>query len=147
MTIILLAEFIADLNTERARASTRGLIGAVPRTARLRDDGGERVVDIDAIRPGDVILVRAGEQIPVDGVVVTGTAAVDEASITGEPTPKGKQENSTVFAGTLVASGALDIRTERAGNDTTFAKIVSLVEEAEENQARSNASPTGSPHG
>ena len=135
MTIILLAEFIADLNTERARASIRGLIGAVPRTARLRDANGERVVDIDAIRPGDVILVRAGEQIPVDGVVVTGTAAVDEASITGEPTPKDKQEKSTVFAGTLVASGALDIRTERAGNDTTFAKIVSLVEEAEENQA------------
>ena len=135
MTIILLAEFIADLNTERARVSIRGLIGAVPRTARLRSADSERVVDIDTIRPGDVILVRAGEQIPVDGAVVAGTAAVDEASITGEPTPKDKQENSPVFAGTLVASGALDIRTERAGSDTTFAKIVGLVEEAEENRA------------
>ena len=135
MTIILLAEFIADLNTERARASIKGLIGTVPRTARLRDSTGERVVDIDTIRPGDVILVRAGEQIPVDGVVVAGTAAVDEASITGEPTPKDKQQDSTVFAGTMMQAGALDIRTERAGNDTTFARIVSLVEEAEASQA------------
>lgn len=135
MTIILLAEFIADLNTERARASIKGLIGTVPRTARLRDSTGERVVDIDTIRPGDVILVRAGEQIPVDGVVVSGTAAVDEASITGEPTPKDKQKDSTVFAGTIMQAGALDIRTERAGSDTTFARIVALVEEAEASQA------------
>lgn len=135
MTIILLAEFIADLNTERARASIKGLIGTVPRTARLIDAAGERVVDIDAIRPGDVILVRAGEQIPVDGVVVSGNGAVDEASITGEPTPKDKQETSSVFAGTIVQSGALDVRTERAGNDTTFARIISLVEEAEGAQA------------
>ena len=75
MTIILFAEFIADLNTERARASIKGLIGSVPRTARLKDATGEQVVDIDTIRPGDVILVRAGEQIPVDGFVVTGTGA------------------------------------------------------------------------
>ena len=135
MTIILLAEFIADLNTERARASIKGLIGSVPRTARLRDTAGERVVDIDSIRPGDVILVRAGEQIPVDGVVVTGTGAVDEASITGEPPPKDKQLDSTVFAGTILQAGALDVRTERAGQDTTFARIVSLVEQAEASQA------------
>ena len=135
MTIILFAEFIADLNTERARASIKGLIGSVPRTARLKDATGEQVVDIDTIRPGDVILVRAGEQIPVDGVVVTGTGAVDEASITGEPTPKDKQQNSKVFAGTILQSGALDVNTERAGNDTTFARIVNLVEEAQGAQA------------
>ena len=135
MTIILVAEFIADLNTERARASIKGLIGTVPRTARLRDDGGDKVVDIDAIRLGDIILVRAGEQIPVDGTVVNGTAAVDEASITGEATPKDMQVGSNVFAGTMVAAGALDIRTERSGDDTTFAKIVNLVEEAEAAQA------------
>ena len=135
MTIILFAEFIADLNTERARASIKGLIGSVPTTARLRDADGERVVDIDAIRPGDVILVRAGEQLPVDGVVVGGNGAVDEASITGEPIPKDKARDSTVFAGTILRAGALDVRTERAGNDTTFARIVSLVEDAEAAQA------------
>ena len=135
MTIILVAEFIADLNTERARASIKGLIGTVPRTARLREGSDERVVDIDTIRPDDIILVRAGEQIPVDGTVVSGAAAVDEASITGESTPKDKQPASTVFAGTLIEAGALDIRTDRAGNDTTFAKIVSLVEEAQGAQA------------
>jgi heavy metal translocating P-type ATPase len=135
MTIILFAEFIADLNTERARASIKGLIGSVPKTARLRDADGERVLDIEAIRPGDVILVRAGEQLPVDGLVVGGNGAVDEASITGEPTPKDKAQDSTVFAGTILRAGALDVCTERAGNDTTFARIVSLVEDAEAAQA------------
>ena len=135
MTIILFAEFIADLNTERARASIKGLIGAVPKTARLRDTSGERLVDIDAIRFGDVILVRAGEQLPVDGVVVGGNGTVDEASITGEPTPKDKGQDSIVFAGTILQAGALDVRTEHAGDDTTFARIVSLVEDAEAAQA------------
>ena len=135
MTIILIAELIAELNTERARASIKGLIGTVPRTARRRDGSNESVVDIDTIEPGDIILVRAGEQIPVDGVVVNGTAAVDEASITGEATPMDKQNGSTVFAGTLVEAGALDIRTERSGNDTTFARIINLVEDAEGAQA------------
>lgn len=135
MVIILFAEFIADLNTDRARASIKGLIGSVPRTALLRDATGEHVVDIDEVRPGDVVLVRAGDQIPVDGTVTSGTGAVDESSITGEPTPKDKQEHATVFAGTMLDSGALDVRTERAGNDTTFARIVSLVEQAEASQA------------
>ena len=135
MVIILFAEFIAELNTDRARASIRGLIGSVPRTALLRDATGEHVVDIDDVRPGDVVLVRAGDQVPVDGTVLSGTGAVDESSITGEPTRKDKQEHATVFAGTMLESGALDVRTERAGNDTTFARIVTLVEQAEASQA------------
>jgi Cd2+/Zn2+-exporting ATPase len=135
MVIILFAEFIADLNTDRARASIKGLIGSVPRTALLRDTSGEHVVDVNEVRPGDVVLVRAGDQIPVDGTVTSGTGAVDESSITGEPTPKDKQEHATVFAGTMLESGALDVHTERAGNDTTFARIVSLVEQAEASQA------------
>ena len=135
MTIILIAEFIADLNTDRARASIKALIGAAPRTATVRTDAGERVVDISEVAAGMVVLVRAGEKIPVDGTVVGGEAAVDEAPITGESVPVEKTRDASVLAGTLVDSGALDIRTDKVGAETLFARIVSLVEEAESEAA------------
>ncbi|TFD78202.1 heavy metal translocating P-type ATPase [Cryobacterium fucosi] len=135
MTIILIAEFIAELNTDRARASIKALIGSVPDTAILRDKDGDRSVAVAELKIGDVVLVRAGEKIPVDGRVDGGSAAVDESPITGESIPKDKEDGDHVFAGTILESGALDIRTEQLGNDTTFARIIALVEEAEESQA------------
>ncbi|MER9899197.1 cation-translocating P-type ATPase [Mesorhizobium sp. M0130] len=135
MVIILIAEFIADLNMERARASIKDLIGSVPQVALVRDAGGERMVPIENLRAGDVVLVRAGEKIPVDGTVVGGAASVNEASITGESIPKDKSDGADVFAGTIVESGALDIETEKVGADTTFARIISLVENAEAEKA------------
>lgn len=136
MVIILIAEFIADLNTERARASIKRLIGSVPQVALVRSEGRERSVPIAELKVGDVVLVRAGEKIPVDGIVVGGgTGSVNEAPITGESLPKEKAAGATVFAGTVLESGALDVRTEKLGTDTTFARIVALVEQAEEHQA------------
>ena len=135
MVIILIAEFIAGLNTDRARASIRALVGSVPQVAMLRSESGERTVPIAELRPGDVVLVRAGEKIPVDGSVLGGEASVNEAPITGESIPKDKGVGTSVFAGTIVDSGALDIKTEKVGGDTTFARIVALVENAEAMQA------------
>jgi heavy metal translocating P-type ATPase len=135
MVIILIAEFIAELNTDRARASIRGLIGSVPRMALVRDSHGEHIAAIDQLKIGDVILVRAGEKLPVDGRIVSGDGSVNEAPITGESVPKDKNEGDEVFAGTVLESGAVDVRTERVGTDTMFARIVKLVEEAEESQA------------
>lgn len=135
MVIILIAEFIADLNMDRARASIKDLIGSVPRVAVVRDADGERIVPIEKLRIDDVVLVRAGEKIPVDGAIVGGGAAINEAPITGESLPKDKSEGADVFAGTVVTSGAIDIRTEKVGVDTTFARIISLVENAEAEQA------------
>ena len=138
MVIILIAEFIAELNTDRARASIKALIGAVPQFALLRHAGaagGEKTVPIAALKVGDVVLVRTGEKIPVDGQVVGGAGAVNEAPITGESLPKDKASGAPVFAGTVVESGALDIRTERLGTDTTFARIVALVENAQAQKA------------
>lgn len=131
MVIILIAEFIAELNTDRARASIKSLIGSVPQVALLRTEGGERSVPIGELKIGDVVLVRPGEKIPVDGRVVGGEGSVNEAPITGESVPKDKGIDSQVFAGTVVDSGALDIRTERLGTDTTFSRIIALVESAE----------------
>ena len=131
MVIILIAELIAELNTDRARASIKSLIGSVPQVALLRTESGERSVPIGELKIGDVVLVRPGEKIPVDGRVVGGQGSVNEAPITGESVPKDKALDAQVFAGTVVDSGALDIRTERLGTDTTFSRIIALVESAE----------------
>ena len=135
MVIILIAEFIAELNTDRARASIKSLIGSVPQVALVRGSDGERTVPLRELKAGDVVLVRPGEKIPVDGRVVSGQGSVNESAITGESIPKDKSVGAAVFAGTLVDSGALDIATERVGSDTTFSRIIALVESAESEQA------------
>ena len=135
MVIILIAEFIAELNTDRARASIKSLIGSVPQVALVRSASGEKSVPVGELKLGDVVLVRPGERIPVDGRVVGGQGSVNEAPITGESIPKDKGVGASVFAGTVVESGALDIVTERLGTDTTFSRIIALVESAESKQA------------
>ena len=135
MTIILIAEYIADFNTDRARASIKALIGATPRTATVRTPDGEQTVPIDSLAAGAVVLVRAGEKIPVDGTVLAGMGAVNESSITGESIPVEKAPSASVLAGTIVETGALDIQTEKVGADTLFARIVALVEQAESEAA------------
>ena len=135
MVIILIAEFIAELNTDRARASIKSLIGSVPQVALVKRSDGERAVPIGELKIGDVVLVRPGEKIPVDGRVVGGQGSVNEAPITGESVPKDKGVDDDVFAGTVVESGALDIATVRLGTDTTFSRIIALVENAEAQQA------------
>ncbi|QRI66705.1 cadmium-translocating P-type ATPase (plasmid) [Shinella sp. PSBB067] len=135
MVIILIAEFIAELNTDRARASIKSLIGSVPQTALVREGSAERIVPIGAVKPGQVVLVRTGEKIPVDGVVVSGSAAVNQAPITGESVPQDKTEGAQVFAGTIVEAGAIDVRTDKVGGETIFSRIIALVEDAESERA------------
>jgi heavy metal translocating P-type ATPase len=135
MTIILIAELIAELNTDRARASIKALIGSVPDTALVRRPEGDVEVPLASVRPGDIVIVRAGEKIPVDGVVRAGEASVNQAPITGESVPQAKAPGAPVFAGTVVDLGALDIETEKLGGDTMFARIVALVETAEAERA------------
>ena len=135
MVIILIAELIAELNTERARASIKALIGSVPETALVRRPGGDVTVPIAEVRQGDVVIVRAGEKIPVDGIVRNGDASVNQAPITGESMPQEKSPGATVFAGTVVDLGALDIETQKVGGDTMFSRIIALVESAEDQRA------------
>lgn len=135
LVIILIAEFIADLNTERARASIKALIGSVPQVALVRRPGGDQLVSVADLRMGDVVIVRAGEKIPADGVVRGGGASVNEAPITGESIPKEKEPGDEVFAGTVVDLGALDVETRKVGEDTLFSRIIALVEGAEEQRA------------
>ncbi|MHB8278458.1 MAG: heavy metal translocating P-type ATPase [Candidatus Humimicrobiaceae bacterium] len=136
LTIILIAELIADWNTNRARASIQALIGSVPEVAIIRGETGDYTIPVKQIKVGDIVLVRSGEKIPVDGIIMSGTGSVNEATITGESLPVEKEKGSSVLAGTVVDSGAFDIRTEKIGQDTLFARIINLVENAEEHQAR-----------
>ena len=147
MTIILIAEYIADLNTDRARASIRALVGSAPRTATVRTPDGEQTVPVGSLTPSAVVLVRAGDKVPVDGTVTSGAAAVNEASITGESVPVDKAAGESVLAGTIVESGALDVRTEKVGPDTLFARIVALSKKQKARPRRSRSWPTASPRG
>ena len=135
LMIILIAEYIASASGERARASIKELIGSVPKTAIVKKGNAEQIVQIIDLKIGDIILVKAGEKIPVDGKVIAGTGSVNQAPITGESVPQEKVVGSDAFAGTIVELGALDIEMTKAAKDTVFARIISLVEEAESQQA------------
>ena len=135
LMIILIAEYIASASGESARASIKELIGSVPKTAIVKKDGKEETVQISDLKIGDIVLVKAGEKIPVDGKVTGGSGSVNQAPITGESTPQEKVTGSEVFAGTIIELGAMDIEMTKAGKDTIFSHIISLVEEAESQQA------------
>ncbi|MBF4518968.1 cadmium-translocating P-type ATPase [Flavobacterium sp. ANB] len=135
LMIILIAEYIASASTEKARSSIKELIGSVPKTAIIKKNNSELIIDITDLKIGDVILVKAGEKIPVDGKVVSGSGSVNQAPITGESFPQEKKEADDVFAGTILELGALDIQMTKAGQDTVFSRIIALVEDAQSQQA------------
>ena len=135
LMIILIAEYIASASGERARASIKELIGSVPQTAILKKDGNEQPVSIASLTVGDIVVVKAGEKIPVDGKIVAGSGSVNQAPITGESVPVEKNSGTEVFAGTILELGALDVEMTKAGKDTVFSRIIALVEEAESSKA------------
>lgn len=120
---------------KRTRRSIEALVELSPEEAIRLDDGQERTVAVEALRPGDLVRVRPGDRLPVDGVVVAGASSVDESTLTGESVPVGKEVEAPVFAGTLNGSGSLDIRMTRAASDTALARIIRMVEEAREARA------------
>jgi Cd2+/Zn2+-exporting ATPase len=123
---------------DRSRRSVRELMALAPPQARvLTDQGGEHVVPVEEVTPGARIMIRPGERIPLDGEVVAGASAVDEAPITGESVPVDKQPGATVFAGTLNAQGALTVRVTRPAEASTLAQVAALVEEAQGSRAPS----------
>lgn len=135
LMIILIAEYIASASGERARASIKAMIGSVPKTAIVTNGDREETVPISDLKIGDIVLVKAGEKIPVDGKVTSGSGSVNQAPITGESVPQGKTTGSPAFAGTILELGALNIEMTKAGKDTVFSRIIALVEEAESQQA------------
>lgn len=129
------ADFLEDLTTARGRQALAQLTALRPETARVVRDGQELTVPVADVRPGDVVLVRPGERIPVDGAVIDGFAPVDQAPITGESLPVDKTVGDQVFAATIAQAGFLKVRAVGTADDTRFAHIVRLVEEAESQKA------------
>jgi heavy metal translocating P-type ATPase len=132
---VLVAEILEGLTVGRGRKAIQHLVDLLPSVATVRRSGAWTDVEIGDVSANDEVLVRPGARMPVDGIVVGGHSFVDQAPITGESMPVEKQPGATVYAGTINQSGALEIRVERLGRDTTFGKIIEAVETAEKSRA------------
>jgi len=134
--LFLVGELLEGVAAGRARASIQNLVTLVPDTALIETgDGGTRTVPAAGLAVGALILVRPGDRVAADGVILSGESALDEAPVTGESVPRRKGEGATVFAGTINGDGALRVRVTAAARDNTIARVVRLVEEAQESKA------------
>jgi heavy metal translocating P-type ATPase len=132
---VLIAEVLEHMTVDRGRRAIKDLLDLLPRTVAVRRQDGVAVVSASALAVGDVVVIRPGGRVPIDGVVEFGHSFVDQSAITGESLPVEKVPGAEVFAGTINQSGALDVRTRGVGRDTTFAKIVQAVEHAQASRA------------
>lgn len=124
------ARILEDVTEDKTKKNIESLLKLRPDTALLEQDGSLKRISINEIRIGDIVIIGVEERIPVDGVVISGAAAVDESSLTGESLPVEKNEGDIVLSSTIVKSGNIRIRTEKIGKETTLEKIISLVESA-----------------
>jgi Cd2+/Zn2+-exporting ATPase/Cu+-exporting ATPase len=132
---VLFAELLEGYTVGGGRRAIEKLIESLPRQVIVRRDGRERELGIGEIISGETIVIRPGQRVPADGTVSKGHGFVDQASITGESLPVEKVEGSKVFAGTINRDGILEVRVEKIGRDTTFGKIIEIVEQAEKSKA------------
>ncbi|HXN44851.1 MAG TPA: cation-translocating P-type ATPase, partial [Xanthobacteraceae bacterium] len=132
---VLVAEVLEGMTVSRGRHAIRDLLDFLPRSVSVRRSGGVRDVDSAEIRVGDAVLVNPGGRVPVDGTVLSGHSFLDQSRITGESMPVEKTPGSPVYAGSINQSGAIEIRAERLGRDTSFGKIIEAVERAEKSRA------------
>lgn len=135
VVLFLIGELLEGVAAGRARASIQGLADLVPKTALVERAGGMAEVPAENLAVGDVIVVRPGDSIPADGVIVEGSSDIDEAPVTGESTPRRKGIAEIVFAGTISTDGVLKVRVTAVASDNTIARVVRLVEEAQEAKA------------
>jgi Cu+-exporting ATPase len=135
ITLILLGRFLELRARGRASQAIRRLADLAPRMATLLRDGAEVEVPVGQVAPGDIVLVRPGEQVPVDGEILKGTSAVDESMITGESVPVDKGPGDEVVGATVVRTGSFEFRATRTGRETVLAQIIKMVEEAQGSKA------------
>jgi Cd2+/Zn2+-exporting ATPase len=138
-SIMVLGALIEEATAESARKSIQALIKVSPKKATVVRDGQTRTVPVEQVGVGDVLLVKPGEQVPVDGVILEGTSALDESAITGEAMPIEKTAGDPLYAGTLNHNGLLRIRAERIGENTTLGQVIRLVSEAEAHKPKTIA--------
>ena len=132
---VLIAEYLEHLLVSQGRNVIEKLLALLPRKAIVRKETGERESEITDINQNDIVIIKPGSSIPVDGLVVKGNSFVDQSSLTGESIPVEKLEGQEVYAGTLNQTGILEVQVKRVGLDTTFGKIITIIEEAEHSRA------------
>jgi Cu+-exporting ATPase len=135
ITLILLGKSLEAVSKGRTSEAIKKLMGLAPKTATILMDGVEKEIPIDEVEIGDIILVKPGEKIPVDGTVISGHTAIDESMLTGESMPVDKKEGDPVYAASLNTTGALQFKAEKIGSDTALAQIIKLVEDAQGSKA------------
>lgn len=133
--LFLFGAYLEKRTLEKTRSSIQSLVDMMPAAAIIIRDGREREVDVDDVEEGDHVIVRPGGKIPVDGVIVKGEANINEAAITGESTPKSKTGGAEVYSGSVLDSGYIELTATKVGEDTTFSKIIELVEDAQERKS------------
>ena len=134
--LVLLGQVLELRARSRTNAAIQMLLGLAPNTARIvRDDGKEEDIPLEQVQPGDVLRVRPGEKIPVDGTVIDGESNVDESMVTGEPIPVEKASGAKLIGATVNGTGSLLMRAEKVGADTLLAQIVNMVAEAQRSRA------------
>lgn len=134
--LFMLGNYLESRALEKTRSAIKSLLELAPDTARVLRDGEEVELSPDEVVLGDLVIVRPGEKIPVDGTVTEGNAYINQAAITGESMPVNREAGETVFSGTVIESGYLKIKADKVGEDTTFARILEMVEEAQDKKAR-----------
>ena len=130
-----IGDYVENFTTESARRAVKELTSLAPQTARVERDGAEAEIPVSEVKLGETVIVRPGERIAVDGEVISGQATVDQSAITGESMPVEAASGTHVYAATIAKLGSLRIRAERIGTDTTFGRVVKMVEEAEAHRA------------
>jgi Cu+-exporting ATPase len=135
VTLVLLGQVLELRARERTGSAIRALLDLAPKTAHLIEDGKERTIALDLIRSGDLLRVKPGEAVPVDGSVVEGGSAVDESMLTGEPLPVAKEPGANVTGGSINGDGAFIMKAERVGAETMLSRIVQMVADAQRSQA------------
>lgn len=135
--LFLFGDYLEMRTLEKTRTSLRELVDMAPQEATvLRADGKAETIPVEDVEEGDRVIIHPGGKIPVDGKISTGKASINEAAITGESVPASKTLDDHVFSGTILDNGYIEIIAERVGDDTTFAKIIELVEEAQESKSK-----------
>ncbi|WP_019850261.1 cation-translocating P-type ATPase [Desulfitobacterium sp. PCE1] len=134
--LFLFGAYLEARTLEKTRSSLKALVDMAPQEANVIREGRNLTIPVEEVVKGDRVIIRSGGKVPVDGSIVSGKATLNEAAITGESVPASKEIDDKVYSGTIVDNGYIEIIAEKVGDDTTFAKIIELVEEAQESKSK-----------